>query len=279
MRESFSRDGSYHPRGKPDFLRDEPPFPRPDTRNDRSARGYEVPRRVPIAVIQSGRAARRFDEIRAQAKAEQWTETEFMQRMDKEGFTDKGRADMSRRRFLQLGGAAVATVALPTTDYFKGFTALGRFLNDRLDGEYDYDAMVQDAKTFLKERYGVTLAIGAESGVKDSEHPVRGEHVDLERYRESIRGILQEITRYSEDMIRRLMSPHTLEIRIVQKLHKIDKDGSRVAIGGYAPFFPRVSGKTPIAIDAGSDISWQQRLLHHELNHKFVQLDEDRNVS
>ncbi|HEY4488230.1 MAG TPA: twin-arginine translocation signal domain-containing protein [Candidatus Paceibacterota bacterium] len=279
MREAFSHE-PYHPRGKPDFLRDEPPFP-VRQRNDRSAKGYEVPRRVPVTLIQDGKAAERFDKIRAQANAERWSEEEVMRRMDKEGFTDKGREQLTRRKFLQMGAAAVAAPALGALDYSGGYTKLGRFLNDTFEGQYNYDEFVADSKKFLKERYGVELIMGG-TGEVDPSTAIHGDPVTIEHYRKTLKVVVKEMQRYQPPtIVRDMLLPHAPRIRIAINMKVAVREGDalrKVLVGGAAPLIAFGGTHSEIGIDASEDESYIARTVHHEINHKLVRKSDFRNL-
>ncbi len=86
-----------------------------------------------------GREAQHFNALQGRSEGDSWSYSEYTRQMGTAAFPDEGRTDMTRRRFLTLGGATLAASAVGTVDFLKGYTTIGRVLNDAIAGPYDYD--------------------------------------------------------------------------------------------------------------------------------------------
>ena len=178
---------------------------------------------------------------------------------------------MSRRSLL-TGGAALA-VGLAVDNIGK-FSPLAKWLDDKVVGQFDYDEAVKEAKGFLKERYGINLVMGNE---KDQDE-FRGDPVALERYRVTLRLIVQEMSKYPPEMIHKIAEGRGLEIRVVDNLFV--KEGQQESrrefrAGGLAPFLEQ--GKVAqLILDAGYAEHHQRAMVHHELNHRASQKWENQ---
>lgn len=207
-------------------------------------------------------------------KKNTWTPNTWRELLREDGterpaFSDLPR--MSRRQFIGgiAGLAAGPAVIAASVDYAGKYSPLARWLDDKIEGQFDYDEVVKEAKEFFWNRYRMTLMMG----MKNNEHPrYRGDDVELLQYRESLKVLMQEMSLYPGAMIRKAGSDQGLRMRLAQKLQyhtKNDKGEMEWQdCGGAAPFFkPGVQREIFIGID--NALSFQRRTLHHELNHIF----------
>ncbi|OGG49357.1 hypothetical protein A3C18_03395 [Candidatus Kaiserbacteria bacterium RIFCSPHIGHO2_02_FULL_54_11b] len=187
---------------------------------------------------------------------------------------------MTRRTFLR-GAAATAAVGIAGATGLAGMTAIGqlkmeqlaRFLDDASgEPQYDYDTAISEAKTFLKTAYDIDLKVGVG---KDHENIV-GDHASMERTRDTLRHLVQELKRYPPDMIQKLGEGRGFQIHIVES-RLIVKDKAPTgeivmerSVAGVAPFLKEGRPATMILKSDGED-EWQRTLIHHELNHRFAE--------
>lgn len=201
---------------------------------------------------------------------------EWKQKMMASGYVPTpGDSILSRRTFL-TGGAAFAAGGL-TTDYFKGYTLLGRFLNDTVAGQYDYDEVVKEAKQFLKERFHVDLFVG----LGKHNESFTGDPAVLEKYKTTLRVIVDEITKYPPKMIQKIGERRGFDIRAIAKLglkSGDDPSQSDKHWTGFAPWLTK-SDAAQLLLHANETESQQRVTFHHELNHRCAekwQKKEDR---
>jgi len=261
-------DRSYRrPLGKPEFLRDEPPSGY--VSRDRPARGIDVP--GPTSA----------DALRERAEMGEWDINIWRQEMIDKGWMNdaSGRAlqeqpskdtTISRRRFLALGGAAVAAGALGQLDYSHGYTTLGRFLNDKISGQYDYDTAVREAKKFLRENYSISLIMGEDADRKQ----IHGDRIALEKYRTSLKLLLTELTRYPPDMIKNApaLGGRPMEIRILENLKY--RDSPKEAPRTLAGVLTGISRYPRMALSVSQTETYQRQTIHHEIYHLFQRPDQ-----
>src|SRR3989338_9639879 len=202
--------------------------------------------------------------------AERWDSDLWKQQMIDAGLVRQ--PSVMSRRSLLTGGAALA-VGLAVDNIGK-FSQLAKWLDDKVVGQFDYDEAVKEAKGFLKERYGINLVMGNE---KDQDE-FRGDPVALERYRVTLRLIVQEMSKYPPEMIHKIAEGRGLEIRVVDNLFV--KEGQQESrrefrAGGLAPFLEQ--GKVAqLILDAGYAEHHQRAMVHHELNHRASQKWENQ---
>lgn len=172
---------------------------------------------------------------------------------------------LSRRNFL-IGGGALAAAA--TVDYVEKVSPLAEWLDDKIEGQYDYDALVKEAKRILKKEYSVELLMGRENDQED----ILGDPVSLEQYRESLRVLVHGIKRYPPEMIQKVGEGRGFKIRILRQLRARH-------VGGHNPTHTSFAGirrgtrqgiAEEIIIDADQQLDFQARIVHHELNHSFA---------
>ncbi len=120
--------------------------------------------------------------------------------------------------------------------------------------------------------------MGAEKQADPLGQQVLGKSVGLDRYRDSLRVILEEILIYPPEIFRNAFGLREFEIRLIDKLEFTYREGlsskgegasaTMVNIAGIAPF--SASEHSPrIGIDTRNSTDHQRQMIHHELNHKF----------
>src|SRR3989338_5971905 len=196
MNERFPHDRYDRPRGKPPFLRDEPPAALERNKGDDSSTAESFPERT----IFNGQKLPPADVLRERARRGEWDVDIWRQQLLDAGFVRSDQdirrdahAQMTRRTFLR-GAAATAAVGIAGATGLAGMTAIG------------------EAKTFLKTADGIDLKVGIG---KDHENIV-GDHASMERTRDTLRHLVQELKRYPPDMIQKLGEGRGFQIHIVE---------------------------------------------------------------
>lgn len=179
---------------------------------------------------------------------------------------------LSRRGFL-LGSFAFAGAA--ALDWHGKHSPLSKWLDDTIgEGQYGYDAAVREARSYMKERYGIELFMGQEPG-QDEE---TGNTVRLERYRNIIRALIEEMVHYPPEMVRKAGEHSPIRIRIIDSLHvkgpiAAMPDNTGVRLGGLVT----VEGHgTRFSLDAALTDESLHRNVHHEMNHVFSRAFEEQ---
>jgi len=167
-----------------------------------------------------------------------------------------------------VAGAAVVTLAAGN---IGKYSPLAKWLDDKFVGQYDYDQEVQLAKNYLKERYHIDLKMGLD---KD-EPSLVGDPITVEKYKQALQILVRELSKYPPEMIHKLAEGRGFHIYIVRNL--LDKSvpvGSEANyLGGDVPPFRAEKGRQ-LVLNADN---WElQQAIHHELNHDFVGLFENR---
>ncbi len=205
--------------------------------------------------------------LRERARKGEWDpDIWYQQMMDSGMVATEEDALISRRKFLLGAGAVAATLVI---DNVGKFTPLAKWLDDKVVGQYDYDAEVSRAKSYLKERYGIDLVMGEDK----NREQILGDPVTLEKYRTTLRILFQEISKYPPEMIHKMREGRVFEIRIVHTLYRKDIGNPDIPpkrVAGTA-LWPSEKGPTRVALDAGFDEFFQRKNIHHELNHKFAE--------
>lgn len=252
----------YKPPGKPDFLG-------PESRRPTELRPTEKSRTF------NGRELPRAEVLRERARRGEWDTDIWLQQMIDAGFarTDQDMR-MSRRAFLKLGGAvAISLAGVGALDHFY-FKNLAKFLDERTGKpQYDYDAAINEARTFIKTVYGANLIVGVEKEQKEQKE-VEGKHTAIEKCRVTMRLLMQEIKRYPPEMILKIGEGRGFEIRIADDLKartgNPQNKAERWTYGGIAPLLK--TGKPASITLSTQEIESQQRVnFHHELNHRFAE--------
>ncbi len=207
------------------------------------------------------------------AAAREWDPDVWYQQMLDSGLVKPEPRLLTRRNFL-VGGAALAGAA--AVDWSGRFSPLAKRLDDKLFGQYDYDALVKKKKIEMKERYGIDLVMGQEKG----QDVFTGDPVPLEKYRATLRYLEEELYNYPPEMVQKIGKGKGFTVRIVHGLrHKVEEqDGAgerRVRYYGMAPFL-RKGKPAEFILDADQSELGQRHVVHHELNHRFSMELEDQ---
>lgn len=240
------------------FSRDESPLGHP--RVMKTALGHETPR----------------ESVSRQGLKQDWDPDLWRRQMEEAGFVGSSGHVLSRRNLL-IGGATLA--AGLAIDNIGKFSPLAKWLDDKIAGQFDYDEVVKEAKSFMKERYHIDLVIG----VKEGQNDILGDAVTLEKYRTILRVIMQEMSKYPSEMIQKIGEGPGFELRIIDNLYtkgplsgfssNFSNIGQRV--GGIAPF--RTEDKpAQLILDSNQMEYIQRQTLHHELNHLSANKWENR---
>lgn len=175
---------------------------------------------------------------------------------------------ISRRSFLK-GMAAVGAASAVGIDYAGRFSPLAKWLDDQIEGQYNYDEIVKQAKEFMRERYGVELIMGTEK----EQSEVLGDRVLLEKYQHSLKILVQEISKYPPEMIQKVGEGDGLRIRIAEKIRVKETDINKKI------FFTRVAGlanplrdgrPAEFLLNSAQTEESERMTIHHEFNHLFV---------
>lgn len=232
------RSPSDRPRGKPDFLREE--------------KKLESRRSTP----------------KGNSHADEWYE-----QMLRSGLVQTPESQaLSRRKFLLGAGAVAAATALGTADYVSKYSSLAKWLDDKIVGQYDYDEAVKNMKTYMKDRYGIDLEMGAGK----NQDGISGDPVALDKYKSTLRFIVQEMSKYPPEMIRKASEERGFILHIVDKPYIKDSSaGSRsgqekLYVGGFAPFLKK-GEPAKLILNANESENYLRSALHHELNHRFAE--------
>ena len=180
----------------------------------------------------------------------------------------------TRRNFLSAGAVLTAAGAVEAVDSVKGFSPIGKLLNDKIVGQYDYDADVRETKHFLKEQYGIDFALGPEKDQKE----ILGRVPSIEKYKTTLRVMKEEMQlNYPPDMIRKIGEGRGFETRAIENLSTTMRiagmyDTDQMEMSSLAP--PLVPGRpAQLLINPRISEGFQRQTLHHDLNHRLsVQL-------
>lgn len=176
---------------------------------------------------------------------------------------------LSRRKFLLGGAALVATAAL---DWKEKYSTLAKFLDDTVgEGQYNYDGVIQEARGYFKEQYGIDLLVGSEKGQEE----YLGDKPSIETYRMTLRVLREELSYYPPEMIRAIGEGRGFDIRAMDRPSQRAPQNpkhpgtvERMRIAGDAPVLQE--GKAAQLILATDEPeSFQRRTVHHELNHRL----------
>ena len=176
---------------------------------------------------------------------------------------------MDRRQFLKSAGSVVvAALGAEAFDTFKGYTTLGKFFNDTLLGQYDYDEVVTEAKRYFSEKYGATLMVGSDEQ-SNSNADVRATPVELDRYKRAIQVLMQEFAAYkSPETLRAIGESSGFEVRIAKQVKWRKKGSEREYDEAAGLTLGLELGKPAVAyVDAGQAESSWPGIIHHELTH------------
>lgn len=198
----------------------------------------------------------------ARSREDQKTKTEIPEWYRQLEAAGKVQPRISRRAFLAGAGALAAAA---TMDNVTKYSRLAKWLDDQFVGQYNYDEAVKDAKAFLKERYKIDLFVGDGKQEED----VKADPTTLEKYRASLRIIVEEFSKYPPEMIQVLGEGRGFHVRIVEGLMIRTAPGSNIGrrVGGAAPWL-REKRPAQILLQATETPVQQARLVHHELNHR-----------
>ena len=127
----------------------------------------------------------------------------------------------------------------------------------------------------MKETYGVTLVMGVDKHEKD----ITGNPVALEQYRASLRLLVQEMSKYPPEMIRKIGEGRGFEIRISNGLYTkgdtvADHSHEKKKLGGVAPLL-KEKKSAQMMLDSQETEVYQRQTMHHELNHRAAAKWED----
>ena len=178
---------------------------------------------------------------------------------------------LSRRAVLfGVGAAALSTSGLLalglTQQEMIEHPLVKKLMDEADDKEYDFDAIVKDAKRYLKDKYGMLLAVGPD---KDGEL-ILGDKATLEHYRITLRLLVQELARYPSEMILNVTSRKSVPVRIVDRPESRMRLGEPpYRVGGVVHYWPLIR----IALDSSATLVYQQQAIHHEINHALTAKD------
>lgn len=176
---------------------------------------------------------------------------------------------ITRRGFLKYAGkglagaAAIGTGVLVGTELAERREHLEERITQPLDEQYDLDGVVREAKAYLRT-YGLDLLTGGDT----ERNEILGDKAALEHYQMSLLALVQEISKYPQEMIPGSMDGKTLEIRVVNVLSIKDRPNTEPRrVGGVATTFDRRAPR--IGLDSSQPEEFQRQTIHHELNHLF----------